>query len=95
LISDDNILVPPHRAKVEKVKNHSFKGRVAGKQYCIYCGLVSLNNPFTDWCIRKGCEHEANPGYLRWTKKRTKRLSKEWLDWFDREIEKAEKRRKS
>lgn len=34
-----------------------------GKQYCKRCGLVALNNPFTDWCVRMGCNHEDHPQY--------------------------------
>ena len=34
-----------------------------GKQRCIYCGLLALNNPLTDWCIQKGCNYEDHPQY--------------------------------
>ena len=52
-----------------KFKAHSFTKRVAGKQYCSNCGLVSLNNDFTRWAVRMGCYNEAHPGYKSQRKK--------------------------
>jgi hypothetical protein len=34
-----------------------------GKQYCTCCGLVKLNNKFTEWCIDKGCMNSVHPQY--------------------------------
>lgn len=34
-----------------------------GREYCGGCGLVRLHNPLTDWCLAKGCNYEAHPGY--------------------------------
>ena len=34
-----------------------------GKQYCVCCGLVRLNNRFTEWAIEKGCLNELHPQY--------------------------------
>lgn len=42
---------------------HSFELRVGGKQYCSNCGLIALNNPFTDWAIRMGCRHKDHSQY--------------------------------
>jgi hypothetical protein len=46
-----------------KYEAHEFKRRAAGKLYCTYCGLFSLNNPFTEWSIRMGCNHRDHPQY--------------------------------
>ena len=46
-----------------KYEPHSFTGRVVGRQYCVRCGLVALNNQFTSWCIRMGCNNEGHPNY--------------------------------
>lgn len=42
---------------------HDFSLRVGGKQYCVKCGLVGLNNAFTDWAVRMGCNHRDHPSY--------------------------------
>lgn len=49
----------------EKYKHvpHSFQRTVAGKSYCTNCGLLTLNNPFTNWAIDKGCLNELHPSY--------------------------------
>ena len=36
-----------------------------GKQKCVKCGLVALNNKFTEWAISKGCNHEDHPDHDR------------------------------
>jgi len=33
--------------------------------YCKYCGLVYLNNRFTKWCIKKGCNNSYHPEYRK------------------------------
>jgi len=30
---------------------------------CRGCGLLSLNNPFTEWAIKKGCDNFYSPAY--------------------------------
>jgi len=30
---------------------------------CKHCGLVTLRNDFTRWCISKGCLNEYHSGY--------------------------------
>jgi hypothetical protein len=32
---------------------------------CKYCGLVYLNNRFTKWSIKKGCNSSDHPDYER------------------------------
>ena len=52
---------------------HSFVPlKHVGKQYCYRCGLVALNNDFTQWCVRMGCNHEDNPQYKNMRSKLTK-----------------------
>lgn len=46
-----------------KLEHHEFKRRAAGKQYCTYCGLFALNNEFTQWSVRMGCNHKDHPQY--------------------------------
>ena len=44
----------------------------AGKQYCAYCGLVALNNDFTDWAVSKGCNYKLHSSYASARMKHTK-----------------------
>jgi hypothetical protein len=30
---------------------------------CKYCGLVYLNNDFTRWAVKMGCNNNDHPGY--------------------------------
>lgn len=56
-----------------KMKGHQWavlKG--GGKQYCKSCGLVALNNKFTDWCIDKGCNHTDHPQFQSTMKRLTR-----------------------
>lgn len=46
-----------------KMVGHSFNKVVGGKQVCSNCGLMALNNPFTQWCIEKGCYSDLHPQY--------------------------------
>jgi hypothetical protein len=42
---------------------HNFSLRIGGKQYCVKCGLFGLNNAFSDWAVRMGCNHRDHPSY--------------------------------
>lgn len=56
-----------------KMVGHTFRPlRGTGKHYCRSCGLVALRNPFTDWCIHKGCNSENHPQYQSTLKRLTK-----------------------
>lgn len=33
------------------------------KTYCLNCGLVRLNNRFTEWAIKHGCNNNDHPAY--------------------------------
>lgn len=35
---------------------------------CAWCGLLYLNNQFTSFCIKKGCNCEDHPEYNRYRK---------------------------
>jgi len=45
----------------------------AGKHYCVQCGLIALNNGFSDWATEKGCLNEIHPSYKS-TKRRFTKL---------------------
>lgn len=55
------------RKEAYKFEAHVFKTdiRAGGKQYCLKCGLVALNNDFTTWSIRMGCNSESHPDYQK------------------------------
>lgn len=55
--------------EVYKYEPHNFNGTIAGKKYCLKCGLVALNNSFTKWGIDKGCNNKEHPGYENQRKK--------------------------
>lgn len=42
---------------------HKFEGRIAGKSYCISCGLLNLNNDFSRWAVEKGCDNMLHSQY--------------------------------
>lgn len=44
----------------------------AGKHYCVWCGLVALNNGFSDWATEKGCLNTLHPAYNSTRKRFTK-----------------------
>jgi hypothetical protein len=47
-----------------KMVGHTWKPlKHVGKSYCTRCGIVALNNEFTQWCIDRGCNHEDHPQY--------------------------------
>jgi len=39
---------------------------------CSKCGLVRLRNPFTDWCVRNGCDADERPDYKKMRDKLTR-----------------------
>lgn len=43
-----------------------------GKMYCKSCGLVSLRNKATQWCVDKGCNYEDHKAYEATMKRLTK-----------------------
>lgn len=53
-----------------KYEPHSFDNnrRAGGKMYCRFCGLVALNNEFSQWSVRKGCLSDLHPEYKRMRK---------------------------
>jgi hypothetical protein len=53
-----------------KYECHSFlplKG--VGKLYCVYCGLVNLNNDPTRWAVKMGCNYKDHVSYRNKMKK--------------------------
>ncbi len=55
-------------------EKHQFvQSKTMGKQVCVKCGLVSLNNPFTDWAVQKGCNASLHPSFqsarMKYTRK--------------------------
>jgi hypothetical protein len=62
--------------EVWKMVGHTWKPlKHVGKQYCSSCGLVRVNNKFTEWCIDKGCMNSDHPQYESAMKRLTKQ---EW-----------------
>ncbi len=55
-----------------KYKAHSFNRSVVGKQYCSRCGLIALNNPFTKWAVRMGCNNADHSQFKSQLKKARK-----------------------
>lgn len=54
-----------------KVQPHRFhKFRVLPWPVC-ECGLIYLKNPFTQWCVEHGCNHEEHPSYAAVKRKYT------------------------
>ncbi len=57
-------------SRTYKYVGHSFtplKG--VGKQYCTNCGLLSLNNGISRWCVDKGCNYDVHSSYKSKIKK--------------------------
>ena len=52
-----------------KFVSHSFTKTIVGKKYCSRCGLMALNNPFTEWAIDKGCNNSDHPNYQQQRRK--------------------------
>ncbi|SOK58588.1 hypothetical protein [Yersinia phage fHe-Yen9-04] len=45
-------------------ETHQFVfSRTLGKQYCVKCGLIALNNGLSQWAIEKGCLNELHPSF--------------------------------
>lgn len=42
---------------------HHFNKKIKGIVYCGNCGLVYLNNDFTRWCVKRGCDYDEHPEY--------------------------------
>lgn len=57
-----------------KFDPHVFRNdiRAGGKQYCLKCGLLALNNEFTSWAIKMGCDNESHSDYPKARHKYTK-----------------------
>ncbi|EBS4516411.1 hypothetical protein DQT32_03140 [Salmonella enterica subsp. enterica serovar Braenderup] len=46
------------------LEHHQFAfSKSLGKQYCVKCGLIVLNNGFSQWANEKGCMNELHPSY--------------------------------
>ena len=46
-----------------KLVHHVFNKKIVGKPYCSKCGLIALNNDFTRWSVRMGCDSDLHPRY--------------------------------
>lgn len=56
-----------------KYEPHNFKKpRSMPWSVCVSCGLVSLNNRFTEWSVDKGCNSRYHPSYALVKNKHTK-----------------------
>lgn len=55
-------------------EEHNFQKRFRSIPWlvCTKCGLVRLRNPFTDWCVRQGCNAEDHPQYEQIKKQLTR-----------------------
>lgn len=42
---------------------HNFTGHILHWRYCVHCGLIRLNNRFTDWSVRMGCNNDEHPDF--------------------------------
>ena len=42
---------------------HSFNKTMCGKKVCGNCGLMRLNNDFTNWSVKMGCKNDLHPAY--------------------------------
>lgn len=47
---------------------HEFTKKVLHWYYCRKCGLVYLNNEFTAWAVKKGCNDKDHPDYEKMRK---------------------------
>jgi hypothetical protein len=52
-------------------QGHTFDREIVGKAYCSYCGLLKLNNKFTQWAIKIGCDNRNHPDYEKKRKEYT------------------------
>jgi hypothetical protein len=63
-----NCLALDHLGELGPMNQYKFEAHgpwVAGsyKTHCQGCGLVRLNNSFTEWAIRMGCNNRDHPNY--------------------------------
>jgi len=54
--------------EAHKFQNHK---NMYYKPVCARCGLMRLSNRITDWCVKKGCNHDEHPDYLNKLKELT------------------------
>ena len=47
----------------EYVPHNFVKRKFMPWSFCQGCGLLSLNNLFTEWAIKKGCDNYYHPSY--------------------------------
>ena len=45
--------------------HHWIKYKTIPWVVCQNCGLIAINNPFTQWCIKHGCNHIKHKDYQR------------------------------
>jgi len=59
------VSLPASEIKKEKYEYeaHSWTGTIVGKKVCGKCGLIRLNNEFTAWAIKVGCQNDLHPAY--------------------------------
>lgn len=62
------------KKEVYQMKPHSFNKVVGGKHTCSSCGLVALNNPFSQWSVEKGCFSDLHPEFKSVRKRYTRML---------------------
>lgn len=46
--------------------HHVISCRTFPQGVCVKCGLVCLNNDFTRWALRVGCNNREHPSYERY-----------------------------
>lgn len=46
-------------------KHEPVKRRWAPWVMCKWCGLIYLNNDFTRWCVKMGCNNAAHPDHKK------------------------------
>lgn len=46
-----------------KMQGHSFSRTASGKPYCTNCGLMALNNDFSRWSVKHGCNSDLHPSF--------------------------------
>ena len=54
------------------MEQHNWQGRVCNWRCCVKCGLILLHNPFTRWCVERGCDYAEHPGFSAARAKYTK-----------------------
>lgn len=47
-----------------QVNPHKFcKRKYVPWLVCQGCGLIALRNPFSEWCVKMGCDYEDHPDF--------------------------------